>query len=68
MTAVPGTLTVMGMSRIILSIAGVVLAIWLVFTVLGSLLSLLKMFLFIGFIAVLGYLAVLLISKSSRRS
>jgi len=57
-----------GMSRTIFTIAGVVLAIWLLFTVLGALLSMLKMFLFVGFIAVIGYIAVLLISKTSRSS
>jgi hypothetical protein len=54
------------MSRTILTIAGVVLAIWLLFTVLGALLSALKTFLFIGIVAVIGYVAVMLIAKSSK--
>ena len=54
------------MGKTILTIAGVVLAICLLFTILGALLSMLKFFFFIGFVAVLGYLAVMLISKSSR--
>jgi len=53
------------MGRTILTIAGVVLAIWLLFTVIGAVLSMLKFFLFIGFVAVLVYLAVTLVSKSS---
>ncbi|MBG6092138.1 hypothetical protein [Actinomadura viridis] len=54
------------MARTILTIAGVVLAIWLVLTIIGALMSMLKLFFFIGFVAVVVYLAVTLISKSSR--
>ncbi len=55
------------MARTILTIVGVVLAIWLVLTVVGALLSMLKFFFFVGFVAVIGYLAVMLISKTTRK-
>jgi hypothetical protein len=66
MTAVARAHTVEGMGKTILTIAGVVLAIWLLFTVIGAILSMLKFFFFIGFVAVIGYVAVMLISKSSK--
>lgn len=47
-------------------VAGVVLAIWLLFTVIGAILSMLKLFFFVGFVAVIVYMAVMLVSKSSR--
>jgi hypothetical protein len=56
------------MGKTILTVVGVVLAIWLIFTVIGAILSMLKFFFFIGIVAVIGYLAVMLISKSSRGS
>jgi hypothetical protein len=68
MTVVPRNAYREGMGKTILTIAGVVLAVWLLFTVIGAILSMLKFFFFIGFVAVLVYLAVMLISKSSRGS
>ncbi|MEW2357359.1 MULTISPECIES: hypothetical protein [Thermomonosporaceae] len=55
------------MARTILTIVGVVLAIWLVLSVVGWLMSMLKFFFFIGFVAVLVYLAVMLVSKTSKK-
>ncbi|WP_199486631.1 hypothetical protein [Actinomadura logoneensis] len=55
------------MGRTILTIAGVILAIWLAFTVLGFIMSMLKFFFIVGFFAVVIVLVVTLVSKSSRR-
>src|SRR5919108_66908 len=41
------------MGRTILTIVGVVLAVWLLTSVIGAILSMLKLFFFIGFVAVL---------------
>lgn len=57
---------VRGMGRTILTVVGVILAVWLLFTVVGAIMSMLKMFFFIGFVAVLVVLAVTLVSKLSR--
>jgi hypothetical protein len=54
------------MGKTILTVAGVVLAIWLLFTLIGAIMSMLKLFFFVGFIAVIVYMAVMLVSKSSR--
>ncbi|MEV4254812.1 hypothetical protein AB0J52_16805 [Spirillospora sp. NPDC049652] len=55
------------MGRTILTIVGVILALWLAFAVLGWVLSMLKFFFIIGFFAVVIALVVTLVSKSSRR-
>lgn len=55
------------MGRTILTIVGVILAVWLAFTVLGAILSMLKFFFIIGFFAVVIALVVTLVTKSSRR-
>ncbi|WP_187356965.1 hypothetical protein [Actinomadura sp. CNU-125] len=47
-------------------ILGVVLGVWLLFTVVGAILSMLKFFFFIGLVAVVVVLAVTLVSKMSR--
>lgn len=54
------------MGRTILTIVGVVLAIWLAMTLIGAIISMLKLFFFIGFVAVLVVLAVTIVSKMSR--
>ncbi|MBT2207185.1 hypothetical protein [Actinomadura sp. NEAU-AAG7] len=55
------------MGKTILTIIGVVLAIWVAMSVVGAIISMLKLFFFIGFVAVLVVLAVTLISKSKSR-
>ncbi|MFC5186607.1 hypothetical protein [Actinomadura harenae] len=55
------------MGRTILTIVGVIIALWLAFTVLGWVLSMLKFFFIVGFFAVVIALVVTLVSKSSRR-
>ncbi|MBW8481765.1 hypothetical protein [Actinomadura parmotrematis] len=54
------------MARTILTIAGIVLAVWLLFTVLGWVFALLKFFLFVGIVAVIVMLVVKLVAKSPR--
>ncbi|MGK5556587.1 hypothetical protein ACSNOI_33750 [Actinomadura kijaniata] len=54
------------MGRTILTIIGVILAIWLAFTALGWLFSMLKFFFFIGIIAVVVYLVVTVLAKSRK--
>lgn len=58
-----GAPIVRNMGRIILSIAGVVLAIWVVMLVVGAFISMLKTFLLWGVIAVVVMLVVTLIAK-----
>ncbi|MFC6886876.1 MULTISPECIES: hypothetical protein [Actinomadura] len=67
MTIVGGTHSVWAMGRTILTIVGVVLALWLVVTVIGAIFSMLKLFFFIGLIAVVVMLVVSLISKSAKK-
>lgn len=55
------------MIRLILMIAGVILSIWLIFAVLGTLISMFKMLLTVAVIAVIGYLAVRLVLGLSRK-
>lgn len=55
------------MGRAILTIIGVLLAIWLLFTVLGMLVAALKTLLWLGLLAVLGAIVVTVVSKMSRR-
>ncbi len=66
MTGVGGAAYRGGMGKTILMILGVVLAVWLLFTVVGAILSMLKFFFFIGLVAVVVVLAVTLVSKMSR--
>ncbi|WP_019633626.1 hypothetical protein [Actinomadura atramentaria] len=54
------------MGRTILTVIGVILAIWLAFTLLGWLFSLLKFFVVVGAIAAVVYLVVTLVAKSSK--
>ncbi|WP_433465650.1 hypothetical protein ACQPZP_00790 [Spirillospora sp. CA-142024] len=54
------------MAKTILTILGVILAIWLGVTVIGAIFSMLKMFFFIGLIAVVVVLAVTAVSKMSK--
>jgi L-asparagine transporter-like permease len=54
------------MGRTLLTILGVILAIWLVFSMLGWLFSLLKLFVIVGMIAAVIYLVVTLVAKSSK--
>lgn len=55
-----------GMGKTILTIIGVVLAVWLAMTVVGAIISMLKFFFFIGLVAVIVVLAVTAVSKMSK--
>ncbi|WP_170177655.1 hypothetical protein [Thermomonospora umbrina] len=55
------------MGRILLKGAGIGLAVWLVFSVIGAVLSTLKMFFFIGLVAAAVMLVVTLVAKSGGR-
>jgi hypothetical protein len=57
-----------GMGRMILTILGAILAIWLVFMAIGWIFAMLKTFVIIGLIAVVVFIVVSLLSKRSRRS
>ena len=54
------------MGRLILTILGAVLAIWLAFAALGWIFAMLKTFIFIGLIAVVVVVVVSLVAKSRR--
>ncbi|WP_018654329.1 hypothetical protein [Actinomadura flavalba] len=54
------------MGRTILTVIGVILAIWLAFTVLGWLFSLLKFFLFLGVVATVVFLVVKVVAGSGK--
>ncbi|MFC9972016.1 hypothetical protein ACFVH6_14105 [Spirillospora sp. NPDC127200] len=56
------------MGRTILTIIGVVLALWLAITALGWLFSLVKFFFFIGLVAVVIYLVVTLVAKGTKKN
>ena len=56
------------MGRMIWTILGVILAIWLAFTAIGGIFAMLKTFVIIGLIAVVVFIAVSLLSRRSRRS
>ncbi|WP_378208012.1 hypothetical protein [Actinoallomurus acaciae] len=56
------------MGKAILSIVGVLLAIWLIFMVIGMIISALKFLIWIGFLAVIGAVVVTLISKMAKSS
>ena len=57
-----------GMGRMILTILGAILAIWLVFMAIGGIFAMLKTFVIIGLIAVVVFIVVSLLAKRSRRS
>lgn len=54
------------MGRTILKIIGILLAIWLSFTVLGMLIAALKFLIWIGVLAVVGAVIVAVISKMAK--
>lgn len=54
------------MGKAILSIVGVLLAIWLIFMVIGMIISALKALIWIGFLAVIAAIVVTLISKLAK--
>jgi hypothetical protein len=54
------------MGRTILTVLGVLLAIWLLFTVIGMVIATLKFFLWIGLLAVLGAVIVIVVSRMSK--
>ncbi|GAA4618320.1 hypothetical protein GCM10023195_82260 [Actinoallomurus liliacearum] len=54
------------MGRTILTIIGILLAIWLFFTVLGMLVAALKFLIWLGLLAVAGAIIVTVISKLSK--
>jgi predicted lipid-binding transport protein (Tim44 family) len=55
------------MGRMILTILGAILAIWLVFMAIGWIFAMVKTFFIIGLIAVVAFIAVSLLSKRTRR-
>ena len=55
------------MGRMILTILGAILAIWLVFMAIGWIFAMLKTFFVIGLIAVAAFVVVSLLSKRPRR-
>jgi hypothetical protein len=54
------------MGRTILAILGVILAIWLLFTVIGMLVAALKFFIWIGLLAVIGAVVVTVLSRLAK--
>jgi hypothetical protein len=54
------------MTRVILSVLGVILAVWLIFQVLGWIIATVKFFLFAVVLIVIVVLVVTLISRLSR--
>jgi hypothetical protein len=54
------------MGKTILTILGVLLAIWLVFMVIGMIISALKFLIWVGFLAVIGAIIVTLVSKMAK--
>ncbi|MCO5986690.1 hypothetical protein NE235_11310 [Actinoallomurus spadix] len=54
------------MGRTILNIIGILLAIWLLFTVLGMLVAALKFLIWLGVLAVVGAIIVTVISKMAK--
>jgi hypothetical protein len=54
------------MGKTILSILGILLAIWLVFMVVGMIISALKFLIWIGFLAVIGAIIVTLVSRMAK--
>ncbi|MCO5970297.1 hypothetical protein [Actinoallomurus soli] len=62
----PGPRTLAPMGRTILNIIGILLAIWLFFTVLGMLVAALKFLIWLGVLAVVGAIIVTVISKMAK--
>ena len=56
------------MGKAILTIVGVLLSIWLIFMVIGMIISALKFLIWIGFLAVIAAVVVTLISKMAKSS
>jgi hypothetical protein len=54
------------MGKAILTIVGVLLSIWLIFMVIGMIISALKFLIWIGFLAVIGAVIVILISRLAK--
>ncbi len=55
------------MRRAILAILGILLAVWLFFTVIGMLIAALKFFIWLGLLAVLGAVVITVLSRLSKR-
>jgi hypothetical protein len=55
------------MGRLILTILGAVLAIWLAFAAIGWIFAMVKTFILIGLIAVVVFVVVSLVAKSRRQ-
>jgi phage-related protein len=56
------------MGKAILTIVGVLLSIWLIFMVIGMIISALKFLIWIGLLAVIGAIIVTVISKLAKSS
>jgi hypothetical protein len=56
------------MGKAILTIVGVLLSIWLIFMVIGMIISALKFLIWVGFLAVIGAIIVTVISKLAKSS
>jgi hypothetical protein len=56
------------MGRMVLTILGAILAIWLVFMAVGWIFAMLKTFMIIGLVAVFVFIVVSLLSKRRRQS
>lgn len=54
------------MGSVVLKVLGVLLAVWLAFAVIGWLLAMLKLFVFVGLIALIVMVIVRMIAKSGR--
>jgi hypothetical protein len=54
------------MGKAILTVVGVLLSIWLIFMVIGMIISALKFLIWLGFLAVIGAVIVILISKMAK--
>lgn len=56
------------MTRLILSVLGIVLAIWLAFQMLAWFVGIVKFFAFIAVLAFIAYIVISLIAKTSRKA
>jgi hypothetical protein len=56
------------MTRVILSVLGIVLALWLAFQMLGWIVGMVKFFAVIAVLAFVAYIVISLIAKSSRKA
>jgi uncharacterized membrane protein len=54
------------MGKLILTVIGVLLSIWLIFMVIGMIISALKFLIWIGFLAVIAAIVVTLISRLAK--